>query len=238
MDPSGTRQMPQPGSLGLGQGPLQAFGNMQRALRDADKRIDALGQSQLQVATAVDGKVNKAVRRVHEDNKRLRKETHDLLAELEQLTLQMYEEHEAALASSREAQAAQRSSFEALRDTHQATLEAQQAQIDALGAVVRKQQGMIDELTSASAMQMAAVQAELAELGRGFSAQVPRPTAPCLCFRRHRARGLRAATTPAARARRAHVCGARGPRRRRRSTPRARTRPRWRRICRRRSRSG
>ena len=34
------------------QGPLQAFGNMQRALRDADKRLDALGQSQLQVATA------------------------------------------------------------------------------------------------------------------------------------------------------------------------------------------
>ena len=43
----------QPSMPGLsGQGPLQAFGNMQRALRDADKRLDALGQSQLQVATA------------------------------------------------------------------------------------------------------------------------------------------------------------------------------------------
>ena len=74
-----------------GQGPLQAFGHMQRALRDADKRLDALGQSQLQVATAVDGKLNKTVRRMQEDSAALRKETHDLLAELEQLTLQMYE---------------------------------------------------------------------------------------------------------------------------------------------------
>jgi chromosome segregation ATPase len=164
MDPSGTRQPPM-------QGPLQAFGNMQRALRDADKRLDALGQSQLQVATAVDGKLNKALRRMQEDNERLRKDTHDLLAELEQLTLQMYEEHTAELAASREAQSAQRSGLEALRDTQQATLEAQQAQIDALGAVVRKQQGMIDELASASAAQMAAVQGELSELGRGFSAQ-------------------------------------------------------------------
>ena len=82
----------QPSMPGLsGQGPLQAFGNMQRALRDADKRLDALGQSQLQVATAVDGKLNKTVRRMEEDNAALRKETHDLLAELEQLTLQMYE---------------------------------------------------------------------------------------------------------------------------------------------------
>ena len=44
-------QQQQPSMPGLaGQGPLLAFGNMQRALRDADKRLDALGQSQLQVA--------------------------------------------------------------------------------------------------------------------------------------------------------------------------------------------
>ena len=125
----------------------------------------------LQVATAVDGKLNKTVRRMQDDNAALRKETHDLLAELEQLTLQMYEEHEAALTASREAQAAQRSGLEGLGETQRATFDAQQAQIDALGAVVRKQQGMIDELTSASATQMASAQAELAELGRGFSAQ-------------------------------------------------------------------
>ena len=108
---------------------------------------------------------------MQDDNAALRKETHDLLAELEQLTLQMYEEHEAALTASREAQAAQRSGLEGLGETQRATFDAQQAQIDALGAVVRKQQGMIDELTSASAMQMASAQAELAELARGFSAQ-------------------------------------------------------------------
>ena len=162
----------QPSMPGLsGQGPLQAFGNMQRALRDADKRLDALGQSQLQVATAVDGKLNKTVRRMQEENAALRKETHDLLAELEQLTLQMYEEHEAALTACREAQAAQRSGLEGLGETQRATFDAQQAQIDALGAVVRKQQGMIDELTSASAVQMASAQAEVAELSRAFSAQ-------------------------------------------------------------------
>ena len=61
-----------------------------QALRDADKRLDALGQSQLQVATAVDGKLNKATRRMQQDSERLRQETHDLLAELEQLTLQMH----------------------------------------------------------------------------------------------------------------------------------------------------
>ena len=118
----------QPSMPGLsGQGPLQAFGNMQRALRDADKRLDALGQSQLQVATAVDGKLNKTVRRMQEDNAALRKETHDLLAELEQLTLQMYEEHEAALTACREAQAAQRSGLEGLGETQRATFDAQQA---------------------------------------------------------------------------------------------------------------
>ena len=124
-----------------------------------------------QVATAVDGKLNKTVRRMQEDNAALRKETHDLLAELEQLTLQMYEEHEAALTACREAQAAQRSGLEGLGETQRATFDAQQAQIDALGAVVRKQQGMIDELTSASAVQMASAQAEVAELSRAFSAQ-------------------------------------------------------------------
>ena len=82
---------------------------------------------------------------MQDDNAALRKETHDLLAELEQLTLQMYEEHEAALTASREAQAAQRSGLEGLGETQRATFDAQQAQIDALGAVVRKQQGMIDE---------------------------------------------------------------------------------------------
>ena len=63
----------------------------------------------------------------------------------------------------REAQAAQRSGLEGLGETQRATFDAQQAQIDALGAVVRKQQGMIDELTSASAVQMASAQAALAE---------------------------------------------------------------------------
>ena len=62
---------------------------MQRALRDADKRLDALGKSQLEVASAVDSKLNKTVRRMQEDSERLRHDTHDLLAELEQLTLQM-----------------------------------------------------------------------------------------------------------------------------------------------------
>jgi len=101
----------------------------------------------LQVATAVDGKLNKTVRRMQDDNAALRKETHDLLAELEQLTLQMYEEHEAALTASREAQAAQRSGLEGLGETQRATFDAQQAQIDALGAVVRKQQRLTLALT-------------------------------------------------------------------------------------------
>ena len=42
------------------------------------------------MATAVDGKLNKATRRMQQDSERLRQETHDLLAELEQLTLQMH----------------------------------------------------------------------------------------------------------------------------------------------------
>lgn len=119
----------------------------------------------------MDGKLNKATRRMQQDSERLRQETHDLLAELEQLTLQTYEEHEAALAQQREAFAEQKAAFEATRDTQQATLEAQQAQIDALGAALRRQQGMLDEQAQSYAMQMAAVQAEIGELNRGFSAQ-------------------------------------------------------------------
>jgi len=142
-----------------------------QALRDADRRLDALGQSQLQVATAVDGKLNKATRRMQQDSERLRQETHDLLAELEQLTLQTYEEHEAAIAQQRETFAETRAAFETTRDTQQATLEAQQAQIDALGAALRRQQGMLDEQAQSYGMQMAAVQAEIGELNRGFSAQ-------------------------------------------------------------------
>ena len=144
-------------------GPLQAFGHMQRALRDADRRLADLGHSQGALTTTVDGKLDTMARRIQRDGAKLRSETHGLLADLEELTLQMYEEHEAALTACREAQAAQRSGLEGLGETQRATFDAQQAQIDALGAVVRKQQGMIDELTSASAVQMASAQAALAE---------------------------------------------------------------------------
>ena len=46
----------------------------------------------------IDEKVSQASRRVEQDGRRLRAETSDMCADLEELCLQIYEEHEAALA--------------------------------------------------------------------------------------------------------------------------------------------
>ena len=126
-------------------GPLQAFGHMQRALRDADRRLADLGHSQGALTTTVDGKLDTMARRIQRDGAKLRSETHGLLADLEELTLQMYEEHEAALRTVKSEADALRCENEAQLAQQHAQIQAQQSQIDVLTAQLQQQTALLSE---------------------------------------------------------------------------------------------
>ena len=80
-------------------GPLQAFGQVHRALKDNEKRLASLASESASIESVreVDSKVGAITRRFASDGRALRAETHSLLADLEELVMSMYEEHEAAL---------------------------------------------------------------------------------------------------------------------------------------------
>ena len=148
-------------------GPLQAFGQVHRALRDNEKKLSGFASDLRQQDERMEG----ATRKLNDSQRKLRTETTQMLADLEELVLQSYEEHEAKLAAEREASAKLRAELEAEQAAHRAALVAQQGQIDALAAALRRQQEVLDEHMSGAALQMNAVQAEAGELHRAFKAQ-------------------------------------------------------------------
>ena len=162
--PRGPRgAVPAPGGGG-GQGPLQYFGQMHRVLRESEKRID---RELHKVDSTVEDKVSEATRRLADDGRRLRADTTGMFTDLEDLVLQIYEEHEAALTEER----SKRAEAEAEASTHRSALVAQQGQIDALAEAMRRQQLLLDEHVNGTGAQMAAMQAESAELHKAFKAQ-------------------------------------------------------------------
>lgn len=123
------------------------------------------------ITSTIDEKVSRSARRIEQDGRRLRAETSDMCADLEELCLQIYEEHETAIAEERAMNEKLRATMEAEQAAHRAALTAQQGQIDALAAALRRQQELLDEHVSGTAAQMKAVQAEATELHRAFKAQ-------------------------------------------------------------------
>ena len=152
---AGTPQPPdtQPAPAGGG-GPLQAFGQVHRALRESEKRLSSVSQN----VQDTDQKLESSTRRLQQDSRRLRAETSQMLTDLEELVLQIYEEHEGGLKEAREANVKLRADMEAEQAAHRAALVAQQGQIDALAAALRKQTELLDEHVGSSGVQMAAVQ--------------------------------------------------------------------------------
>ena len=150
---------------------------MQRALRDADRRLADLGHSQGALTTTVDGKLDTMARRIQRDGAKLRSETHGLLADLEELTLQMYEEHEAALRTVKSEADALRCENEAQLAQQHAQIQAQQSQIDVLTAQLQQQTALLSEFRTQSGAVMAAMTDELKELRRGFGTQAEALTA-------------------------------------------------------------
>ena len=154
-------------TVGGASGPLQAFGQVHRAIRENEKKIASFSGELRQQ----DERFHDASRRLNESNRKHRAETSQMLADLEELVLQSYEEHETKLAAEKEASAKLRTELEAEQAAHRAALVAQQGQIDALAAALRRQQELLDEHMNGSSMQMSAVQAEAGELHRAFKAQ-------------------------------------------------------------------
>ena len=148
-------------------GPLQAFGQVHRALRDSEKRITSINHE----VKESQANLSKTTRRLQADGKRLREDLSQQLADLEELVLQVYEEHEQAIERERDAAAKAKAELAAEQVAHRAALVAQQGQIDALAAALRRQQEVLDEHINGTAAQMAAVQAESSELHRAFKAQ-------------------------------------------------------------------
>lgn len=152
-------------------GPLQAFGQVHRALRENEKRLSSVSGDLEKITVTIDEKVSRAARRIEQDGRRLRAETSDMCADLEELCLQIYEEHEAAIAEERATSEKLRAALEAEQAAHRAALTAQQGQIDALAAALRRQQELLDEHVGGTTAQMKAMQAEASELHRAFKAQ-------------------------------------------------------------------
>ena len=147
--------------------PLQAFGNVHRALRENEKRLSSVTGELVEV----ESKIQRATRQQQQEGRRLRQDMSKEVADLEELVLQMYEEHEAALSASKSENEALRERLEAELGAHRAALVAQQGQIDALAAALRRQQEVMDEHLRCSTTQLDAVQAEAGELHRAFKAQ-------------------------------------------------------------------
>ena len=81
-----------------GAAPLQAFGQLHKALRENEKKITSSSAEFSQ-------RLESTARQLQKDGRRLRAETSGQLADLEELVLQMYEEHEAGLQEARESTA-------------------------------------------------------------------------------------------------------------------------------------
>ena len=74
-------------------GPLQAFGQVHRALRENEKRLSSFaGESREQQQ-----RMHEATRRLQQDGSKLRAETSDMIADVEELVLQSYQELEGKL---------------------------------------------------------------------------------------------------------------------------------------------
>ena len=144
-------------------GPLQAFGQVHRALRENEKRLSSFaGESREQQQ-----RMHEATRRLQQDGSKLRAEMSDMIADVEELVLQSYQELEGKF----EAEKAENAKLREEQAAHRAALVAQQGQIDALATALRRQQEVIDEHMGGSAVQISAMQAESAELHRAFKAQ-------------------------------------------------------------------
>ena len=152
-------------------GPLAAFAAVHRQLKENEKKLISFGGDLEQIMFTIDEKVSQASRRVEQDGRRLRAETSDMCADLEELCLQIYEEHEAALAEERSTNDKLRAALESEQAAHRAALTAQQGQIDALAAALKRQQDLLDEHIRGTDTQMKATQAETSELHRAFRAQ-------------------------------------------------------------------
>lgn len=152
-------------------GPLQAFGSIQRSLRETEKRITSVNGEVANIASTVDGKLQHFNHKCAQHDRKMREETRELIANVEELVMQMYDEHGRALAQQRETIAALRSQLENEGASARAALQSQQNQIDVLAAALRRQQELINEYITASGAQQSAVQAGMAELQKVVGAQ-------------------------------------------------------------------
>ena len=153
------------------QGPLQAFGSIQRTLRETDKRVTAVSSEMASITSAVDEKLQQLTRKTQQHDRKLREEMQELVSNLEELVMQMYDEHGRVLAEHREKIAALQSQLESEGAATRAALTSQQNQIDVLAAALRRQQELINEYVGASSTQMGAVQAGMAELQKVVGGQ-------------------------------------------------------------------
>ncbi len=145
------------------QGPLAAVGNMQRAIREADRRLNAADHAIAQL----DAKLDRTADGLNGDGGTLRAQ----VAELQQLVVQRFEAYDQKLADHTNAVALQLERASSQRAAQQAALDQQQRQLEELSSAVRRQEGLIGEHIRGSAAQTLAVNAKLAELSKGFAAQ-------------------------------------------------------------------
>jgi hypothetical protein len=138
-------------------GPLAAFGHMQRALREADFRTASLEQSM----TAAETTHERAVESLAAENRTLRQQ----LSDLQELSLQMFEEHEEKLKQQRDLAAAQQEQAAAQLAAHEAALNRSAKQLETLTTVLQRQEGLLDEHIRSSAAQSIATKAQQQALG-------------------------------------------------------------------------
>ena len=131
------------------QGPLQAFGSLQRALRETDKRVSGVNNELFTVASSVDGKIADTSSRLQRDCNELRAETRETVADLEELVLQMYDEHEREIRDHHSRFGALHAEMQAQQAAQQAAhvqaITAQQAQIESLKAALASQQELLEK---------------------------------------------------------------------------------------------
>jgi predicted nucleic acid-binding Zn-ribbon protein len=147
------------------------LGKVHRALRESvqqnEERLGNMHTEIADVTSSLDTRIEHATRRMHQEHAR----TEGAVADLEELVLQIYEDHEAALGEERRARDAARAELVGEQAAHRAALITQQEQIEALTTAMRKQQEVIDHFMRGTAAQMSAVQAETSELHKAFRAQ-------------------------------------------------------------------
>ena len=143
------------------QGPLAAFGSIQRALRETEKRITGVSAEVASLSEAVEGKLQQLSKKVQQHERKLREETQESVADLEELVMQMYDEHGKTLAEHREGVAALKAQLEAEQAASRAAQQQQQKQLDVLAQALRRQQDMINEYIGANGSQASALEARV-----------------------------------------------------------------------------